>query len=96
MPIGASPETSHFYFGTEDVVEVYHRHLDKITPFCNLDPRPGYYSPKTDFSWIGGSYLTMILSISNTERRESQNLITEGKIKILLQWVDTIIEPKQS
>jgi len=28
--------------------------------------------------------------LSNTEWRESQKLITEGKIKILLQWVDTI------
>ena len=82
MPIGASPETSHFYFGTEDVVEVYHRHPDKITPFCNLDPRPGYYSPKTDFSWIGGSYLTMILSIYlilNGERVSKPN--NRGKNK---------------
>jgi hypothetical protein len=29
--------------------------------------------------------------LSNTEWRESQKLITEGKIKILLQWVDTIL-----
>jgi len=28
--------------------------------------------------------------LSNTEWRESQKLITEERIKILLQWVDTI------
>ena len=52
LPIGASPETSYSYFGTEDVLEVYHRHPDRVIPFCNLDPRNGNNSPDTDFSWI--------------------------------------------
>jgi hypothetical protein len=30
--------------------------------------------------------------LSNTEWRESQKLIIEERIKILLQWVDTIEE----
>lgn len=56
LPLGASPETPYFYFGTEDVLEVYHRHPDRVIPFCSLDPRQGYNSPKTDFSWILNKY----------------------------------------
>ncbi|MDD5686640.1 MAG: amidohydrolase family protein [Elusimicrobia bacterium] len=56
LPVGPSPETPYFYFGPEDVLEAYHRHPDRIIPFCNLDPRQGYNSPKTDFTWILNKY----------------------------------------
>jgi hypothetical protein len=56
LPIGASPETSCSYFGTEDVLEVYRRHPDRVIPFCNLDPRNGYNSPQTDFSIVLNEY----------------------------------------
>lgn len=36
LPLGASPETPYFYFGTEDVLEVYHRHPDRVIPFAVL------------------------------------------------------------
>ncbi len=56
LPIGVSPETPYFYFGTEDVLEVYKRYPDKVIPFCNIDPRQGNNSPDTDFSWILSLY----------------------------------------
>jgi len=56
LPIGVSPETPYAYFGTEDVLEAYNRHPDRIIPFCSLDPRNGYNSPNTDFSWILRKY----------------------------------------
>lgn len=54
LPIGVSPETPYEYFGTDDVLESYHRHPDRIIPFCSLDPRNGSNSPEADFSWILG------------------------------------------
>ena len=59
LPIGVSPETPYAYFGTEDVLKAYNRHPDRIIPFCSLDPRNGYNSPETDFSWILRKYKEM-------------------------------------
>jgi predicted TIM-barrel fold metal-dependent hydrolase len=56
LPIGVSPETPYAYTGTEEVLKAYHRHPDRIIPFCSLDPRNGSNSPQTDFSWILGKY----------------------------------------
>ncbi|HNS32312.1 MAG TPA: amidohydrolase family protein [bacterium] len=52
LPLGESPETNFFYFGTKDAIAVYLRHPDRIIPFCCVDPRAGGNSPSTDFSWI--------------------------------------------
>ncbi len=49
LPI-IGPEVPYHYFGTEDVLRVYRRHPEKVIPFCNIDPRAGNNSPKTDFS----------------------------------------------
>ncbi len=49
LPLGDSPETNFFRFGTEDAVRVYRRHPDRIIPFCCVDPRAGGNSPETDF-----------------------------------------------
>jgi len=56
LPIGISPEDPYFHFGTEDVLRVYHRHPTRVIPFCNVDPREGNNSSKTDFSWLLGKY----------------------------------------
>ena len=56
LPRGISPECSFFHFTTEDVLEVYKRHPSRFIPFCNLDPRNGGNSPKTDFSWVLEEY----------------------------------------
>lgn len=51
LPLGMTPECFMFPFDTDDVLDVYRRHPDRIIPFCNLDPRSGH-SPDADFSWI--------------------------------------------
>jgi len=51
LPLGMTPECFMFPFDTDDVLDVYCRHPDRIIPFCNLDPRSGN-SPDADFSWI--------------------------------------------
>jgi predicted TIM-barrel fold metal-dependent hydrolase len=56
LPIGASPETPYFYFGTEEVLQIYKRFPDRVIPFCNVDPRAGKNSDTTDFSWILNHY----------------------------------------
>ena len=56
LPIGASPETNYFYFGTEEVLKMYKKYPDRVIPFCNVDPRAGSNSDKTDFSWILNHY----------------------------------------
>jgi uncharacterized protein len=48
LPI-VSQECPYFYFGSEDVLNVYRRHRKKVIPFCNIDPRAGRNSPETDF-----------------------------------------------
>jgi uncharacterized protein len=55
LPI-VSQECPYFYFGTEDVLEVYKRHPKKVIPFCNIDPRAGRNSPETDFSPLLNRY----------------------------------------
>ena len=40
LPI-ESPEETHFYFTTEQVLRMCRRHPDRFIPFCNLDPRRG-------------------------------------------------------
>ncbi|HNS31647.1 MAG TPA: amidohydrolase family protein [bacterium] len=56
LPIGASPETRYFYFGTEEVLDIHKKYPDRVIPFCNVDPRAGSNSEKTDFSWILNHY----------------------------------------
>jgi len=51
LPLGMTPECFMLPFSTDDALGVYHRHPDRIIPFCNMDPRAGH-SPETDFSWI--------------------------------------------
>ncbi len=55
LPI-IGPEVPYYYFGTEDVLRVYRRHPDRVIPFCNIDPRAGRNSPKTDFSPLIDKY----------------------------------------
>ncbi|OIN98326.1 hypothetical protein AUJ66_01125 [Candidatus Desantisbacteria bacterium CG1_02_38_46] len=56
LPRGVSPECSFFHFETEDVLEVFKQHPDRIIPFCKLDPRNGGNSPETDFSCLLEKY----------------------------------------
>jgi predicted TIM-barrel fold metal-dependent hydrolase len=56
LPIGVTPDTPYFYYGTEDVLATYSRHPDRVIPFCMIDPRMGKNSPETDFSWILSRY----------------------------------------
>ncbi len=51
LPLEMTPECPIFSPSTEGVLEVYHRHPDRIIPFCNLDPR-FTNSPTADFSRI--------------------------------------------
>jgi uncharacterized protein len=51
LPLGMTPEAFLLPFDTDDALEVYRRHPDRIIPFCNLDPRSGN-SPSYDFSWL--------------------------------------------
>jgi len=55
LPI-IGPEGNYMYFGSEDAVAVYRRHPKKVIPFCNIDPRAGNNSPKTDFSFLINRY----------------------------------------
>ncbi len=55
LPI-IGPEIPYYYFGTEDVLKVYRRQPDRVIPFCNIDPRAGSNSPKTDFSPLIDKY----------------------------------------
>ena len=52
LPSGTSPETRFFYMGTEEILKMYRKYPDRVIPFCNVDPRAGSNSDKTDFSWI--------------------------------------------
>ncbi len=54
--MGISPEIRAFNFTTEDVLKIYKRYPDRAIPFCNVDPRSGSNSDKTDFSWILNHY----------------------------------------
>jgi predicted TIM-barrel fold metal-dependent hydrolase len=56
LPVGCSPEIQCFYFGTEEVLEIHKKYPDRVIPFCNIDPRSGSNSDKTDFSWILNHY----------------------------------------
>ena len=56
LPLGESPETNFFHFGTADALDSYRRHPDRIIPFCCVDPRSGKNSPDTDFSWVINYY----------------------------------------
>lgn len=51
LPLGMTPECFMLPFDTDDVLDVFRCHPDRIIPFCNLDPRSGH-SPEADFSWI--------------------------------------------
>jgi len=51
LPLGMTPECFMLPFDTDDVLDVYRRHPDRVIPFCNLDPRSGH-SPEADFTWI--------------------------------------------
>jgi len=56
LPVGVSPETRYFYFGTEEVLRIHKKYPDMVIPFCNVDPRAGSNSENTDFSWILNHY----------------------------------------
>jgi len=43
-------------FNSEFALAARDRHPDRFIPFCNLDPRNGFNSPETDFSWILETY----------------------------------------
>ena len=45
-----SPECMTQYSPTEDILEICARYQDRFIPFCNIDPRAGSNSPKTDHS----------------------------------------------
>jgi uncharacterized protein len=55
LPI-IGPEVPYYHFGTEDVLRVYRRHSGRVIPFCNIDPRAGSNSPKTNFSPLLDKY----------------------------------------
>jgi predicted TIM-barrel fold metal-dependent hydrolase len=48
LPI-ENPEETHWYFLTRDVIKICRRYPDRLTPFCNVDPRRGVPGDDIDF-----------------------------------------------
>ena len=47
-----SPEARWQMVTTEEEIEIYHKYQDKFYLFCNVDPRVGMHSSKTDLSYF--------------------------------------------
>ncbi len=47
-----SPEARYQMVMTEEEMEIYNQHPDRFYWFCNVDPRVGLNSEKTDLSWF--------------------------------------------
>ncbi len=52
-----NPEELHYYVPTTYVLRSCRRYPDRLTPFCNVDPRIENSSPSTDFQSIIGDYV---------------------------------------
>lgn len=44
------PDGNHHIISTEQILEIARRFPDRFIPWCNMDPRQGMNSPKTDFT----------------------------------------------